>query len=153
MSAWTQASTRKSRHAKSAINADCSLTAFARSYAVKLAGARTSIIFVATKLQTRDKNNTCGSSHQKYKTRLLSRQKYAWHEKRFVATKYFSQQNFCRNRLRQIFVPTKICLSRQAYFCRGKGRVLSRKKLSPFLIRRMFLRELVLNWANFSSRT
>ena len=149
MSAWTQASTRKPRHAKSAINADCSLTAFARSYtyAVKLAGARTSIIFsVATKLQTRDKNNTCGSSHQKYKTRLLSRQKYAWHDKRFVATKYF-----CRNKT---FVATGCdkYLFQQKYVCRDKHTFVAakdvfcrEKKLNPFLIRRMFLRELVLN--------
>ena len=89
---------------------------------MKLAGARTSIIFsVATKLQTRDKNNTCGSSHQKYKTRLLSRQKYAWHDKSFVATKYF-----CRNKT---FVATGCdkYLFQQKYVCRDKHTFVAAK--------------------------
>ena len=87
---------------------------------------------------------------------FLSRQKYACRDKTFVATKfYLSQQirvcrdkhtfscekrrvlslqtrvkkivatNICRNK--HVFVATTV-LSRQAYFCRDKGRVLSRQK-------------------------
>ena len=68
---------------------------------LSLAGATTSIIFVATKV-------------------VLLQQKYACRDKTFVAKK------LCLSR--QIFFHDNIILSRQAYFCRDKRRVLSWEK-------------------------
>ena len=68
-----------------------------RGLLLSLAGAATSIIFVA--------KNTCLS---RQKTRLLPRQKYACRDKPFVAT------NICRNK--HNFVATNVWLSRQKYF-------------------------------------
>ena len=62
---------------------------------MSLAGAATSIIFVATEVR-------------------LPRQTFCCDEIMFVATKLLMQQ---------IFVLTNMCLSRQAYFCCDKGRV------------------------------
>ena len=67
-------------------------------------------IFLATNIILSRQTRVC-----RYKTRLLSRQKYACHVKTFVAT------NTCL--LRQRFVATKV-LSRRAYFCRDKRRLL-----------------------------
>ena len=51
---------------------------------------------------------------------MLLQQKYACRDKTFVA------KTICLSR--QIFFHDNIILSRQAYFCRGKRRVLSRQK-------------------------
>ena len=63
---------------------------------VPLAGAATSIIFVAIKRFVETNMFVCRD-----KTRLLSRQKYACHDKTFVAT--------------------KICLSQQSRVCHDKS--------------------------------
>ena len=71
---------------------------------VSLAGAATSIIFVAT--------NTC----LLWQTRLLSRRKYAYRDKTFVTTNIFVAANIL---LREIFVVTNIILTWQNV-CRDK---------------------------------
>jgi len=90
---------------------------------VSLAGAATSIITVATKYVF-CRNKTC----------LLSRQKYAWRDKGFVATSIL-----CRIKRPVLSRQTRIChgksklvvtkvLSRQNYVCHDK--YLSRQKFS-----------------------
>ena len=68
---------------------------------LSLAGAATSVIFIAT--------NTCLSRQ----THLLSRQKYACHDKTFVTTNIFlsRQINICRDK--HNIVATSLLLSRQ----------------------------------------
>ena len=93
-----------------------------RKGCVSLTGAATCIIFVATKVLLRQ-TRVCRD-----KTRLFSRQKYAYRDKHiFVATTLLSRQKICRDKLIFVatntsFVATKICLvtntcvSRQKYF-------------------------------------
>ena len=121
-----------------------------RQYAnISLAGAATSIIFVATTVLSRQ-TRVCRDN-----TRLSSRQKYACRDKTFIATKLFlSRQNifvetkdvFCRDKhvslplqgfvgtklcfSRQIFVATKVCLSRPTRVCRDKHTFVATKHLS-----------------------
>ena len=110
---------------------------------VSLAGAATSIIFVATKvLSTFVATNTC-LSQQKYACRdkimfvqtniLLSRQAYFCGDKHVFVAKnicrditFVTTKIFCRDK--HNFVATNIILSRQAYFCRDKRRVLSTRE-------------------------
>ena len=85
---------------------------------LSLAGAAASIIFVAMKV-------LCD------KRRLLSRQKYACHDKTFVVTNIFLLwQNFCPNKYlsQQQFCVTK-ALSWQAYFCCDKSMLVATKLL------------------------
>ena len=98
---------------------------------VSLAGAATSIIFVATNPVF------CPDKCMAVATRVLSQQKCVCRGTRFVATclllsrqkrvcrdTYLTQQNSCRDK--HNFVATKV-LSRPEYFCRDRRRVLSRQ--------------------------
>ena len=76
---------------------------------VSLAGATTSIIFVAIKSFVA--TNMCLSQQKS----LLSRQKYACHDKTFVASKLClsRQSRVCHDK--SILVTTSTCLSRQIF--------------------------------------
>ena len=67
---------------------------------------------------------------------------YHWRElpqvSSFVVTNMFVATNTCLSRRNISFAATKVCSSRQAYFCRDKRHVLSRQK-NPFLSRQNYV--------------
>ena len=93
---------------------------------VSLAGATTSIIFVATKVTgvCRDKQNTAFVA-----TKLcLSWQKFYRGKIMFVATRYFCHDKYLPNIILSNFCRILFtCLSQQKYACRDKSTCLSRQ--------------------------
>ena len=116
--------------------------------ALSLAGAATNIIFVATKVLSRQ-TRVC--VHKKYAfTNFLTRQKFCRDKHNFVAAKLaatnklLSRQKTCFfPRDKHTFVATKIyfvaintCLSRQKYACRDKTFVATKLCMSLFVTSR-----------------